>query len=140
MGGKRSSRQELAQIETLTKEGLTCREIAQKLGRSSAAIRNLRYKKHLVAKAEDKTKALFQQRDELSNVVKSLQGEKRVLSFEIDYLKGEKERLEVAIRTDKGLLQETLAQGLINLKRQRPDLFTLSGPEQLARFLKVLLK
>ena len=140
MGGRRTKKEELTQIEAMTKEGLTCREIAQKLGRSTAAIRNLRYKKHLVVRAEDETKALFQQRDELSNVVKSLQGEKRVLSFEIDYLKGEKERLEVAIRTDKGLLQETLAQGLINLKRQRPDLFTLSGPEQIAMLLKVFLQ
>lgn len=140
MGGKRASKQELAQLETLTKEGLTCREIAQKLGRSTAAIRNLRYKKHLVVRVEDETKALFQQRDELDNTVKILQGQKRVLSFELDYLKKEKEKLETAIRTDKILLQKTLAQGLINLKQQRPDLFTLSGPEQLAMLLRVLLK
>ena len=140
MGGRRTKKEELTQIEAMTKEDLTCREIAQKLGRSSAAIRNLRYKKHLVVRAEDETKALFQQRDELSNIVKGLQGEKRVLDFKLDYLRTEKERFEAAIRTDKILLQETLAQGLMNLKRQRPDLFTLSGPEQLARFLKVLLK
>jgi IS30 family transposase len=140
MGGKRSSKQELAQIETLTKEGLTCREIGQQVGRSAAAIRNLRYKKHLVVRAEDETKALFQQRDELDNAVKILQGQKRVLSFELDYLKKEKEKLETAIRTDRTLLQETLTQGLMNLKRQRPDLFTLSGPEQIAMLLKAFLK
>jgi IS30 family transposase len=140
MGGRRTTRDELTQLEALTKESLTCREIAQKLGRSPAAIRNLRYKKHLVARVEDETKALFQQRDELNNVVKNLQGQKRVLCYELDYLKTEKERLEATIRTDKGLLQETLTQGLMNLKQQRPDLFTLSGPEQIAMLLKVFLK
>jgi len=140
MGGKRASKQELAQLETLTREGLTCREIGQKLGRSTVAIRNLRYKKHLVARAEDETKALFQQRDELNKIVKNLQGEKRVPDFKLDYLKTEKERLEATIQTDRGLLQETLIQGLINLKQQRPDLFTLSGPEQIAMLLKVFLK
>lgn len=144
MGGKRSSKQELAQIETMTREGLTCREIAQKLGRSTAAIRNLRHKKHLAARAEDETKALFQQRDELNNIVKKLEGEKRSLSFELDCLKKEKERVEAVIRADKAfdkaLVQETLTQGLMNLKQQRPDLFTLSGPEQIAMLLKAFLK
>ena len=144
MGGKRSSKQELAQLETLTKEGLTCKEIGQKLGRSAAAIRNLRHKKNLVSRIQDETKALFQQRDELNSVVKNLQGQKRGLSFELDCLKKEKERLEAVIRADKAfdkaLVQETLSQALMNLKQQRPDLFTLSGPEQMAMLLKVFLK
>jgi transposase len=83
MGGKRSSKQEITQLEALTKEGLTCREIAERLGRSEAAIRNLRYKKHLVARAEDETEALFQQREELTNLVKSLQEQKTALVFEV---------------------------------------------------------
>jgi hypothetical protein len=128
MGGKRTSKQELLQLETLTKEGLTCREIAQKLDRSPAAIRNLRYKKHLVIRVRDETKALFLQRDELVNVVKFLQGQKTSLAFEVDYLRKERVRLEAAIATDKTRLEETLAQALMNLKIQRPDLFTLSGP------------
>jgi hypothetical protein len=39
--------------------------------------------------------------------------------LEVDYLRGEKERLEAAIRTGKGLLQETLAQKLMVLKLAR---------------------
>jgi IS30 family transposase len=140
MGGKRTSKQELLQLETLTKEGLTCGEIAQKLGRSPAAIRNLRYKKHLVIRVQDETKALFQQRDELNNVVKKLQGQENVLGYELDYLKTEKEKLEAAITSARSCLQETLAQRLINLKWQRPDLFTLSGPEQIAMLLKAFLE
>ena len=140
MGGKRTTKEELAQLEALTKESLTCREIAQKLGRSLAATRNLRYKKHLVARAEDEVKALFHQRDDLANVVKNLQGQKTLLSYELDYLRTEKERLDAGIAAARNCLQETLAQRLMSLKQQRPDLFTLSGPEQIAMLLRVFLR
>jgi len=83
---------------------------------------------------------LLRQRDELINMVKFLQGQKTSLAFEVEYLKKEKEKLEGAIATDKYLLEQTLAQALINLKLQRPDLFILSGPEQIAMLLKVILK
>lgn len=83
---------------------------------------------------------MFQQREELNSIVKNLQGEKRALVFEIDCLNGEKERLETAIGTDKTLLQKNLAQRLMILKLQRPDLFTISGEKQIARLLAALLK
>jgi hypothetical protein len=140
MGGRRTTKEELTQLEVLTKEGLTARDIAQKLGRSPAAIRNLRYKKHLVVRAEDETKALFQQRDDLGNALKMLQGQKTALSYETDILKKEKQKLEAIVYMDRILLENALAQGLMNLKQQRPDLFTLSGPEQIAMLLKVFLK
>jgi IS30 family transposase len=140
MGGRRTTKDELAQLEALTKEGLTARDIAQKLDRSPAAIRNLRYKKQLIIKAQDETKALFQQRDDLRNALKTLQGQKTALVYEIDILKKEKQKLEGIITLDKLLLEQTLAQALVNLKLQRPDLFTLSGPEQIAMLLKVILR
>jgi DNA-binding NarL/FixJ family response regulator len=93
MGGKRTTKEELAQLEALTKEGLTCKEIGQKLGRSPSAIRNLRYKKHLITRTKDEIKILFQQRDELSNTVKNLQGQKSMLLHEVDDLVKEKEKL-----------------------------------------------
>jgi predicted transcriptional regulator len=93
MGGRRTSKEELAQLEAYTKEGLTAREIAEKLGRSPAAIRNLRYKKHLAAGMKDEVKVLFQQRDTLSDTVKNLQGQKSTLLHEVDDLVKEKEKL-----------------------------------------------
>jgi len=86
MGGKRTTKEELAQLEALTKEGLTCKEIGQKLGRSSSAIRNLRYKKHLITRTKDEIKLLFQQKEEL-------QGQKSMLLHEVDALVKEKEKL-----------------------------------------------
>jgi IS30 family transposase len=140
MGGRRTTKEELAQLEALTKEGWTARDIAQKLDRSPAAIRNLRYKKHLATKAEDETKALFQQRDDLRNALKTLQGQKTALAYELESLNKEKQKLEAIIYMDRTRLENALAQGLVNLKQQRPDLFTLSGPEQIAMLLKVILR
>jgi len=140
MGGRRTTKEELQQLEALTNEGLTCREIAQRLSRTEAAIRNLRYKKRLVKKAEDETKVLFQQRDELKNAVKTLQGQKTWYTIEVDGLKKEKEKLETIIKSDKTLLYQTLIQALTNLKQQRPDLFILTGQEQLGMLAKLFFE
>ena len=93
MGGRRTTKEDLTQIEALTSEGFSCSEIGQKLGRSPSAIRNLRYKKHLITRTKDDIKILFQQRDELSNTVKNLQGQKSMLLHEVDDLVKEKEKL-----------------------------------------------
>jgi len=93
MGGRRTTKEDLTQLEALTKEGFSCSEIGQKLGRSPSAIRNLRYKKHLVTGMKDEIKVLFQQRDELSNTVKILQGQKTMLALDVDGIKKEKEKL-----------------------------------------------
>ncbi|MGA2309539.1 MAG: hypothetical protein ABSG57_08330 [Candidatus Bathyarchaeia archaeon] len=131
MGGRRTTKEELAQLETFTKEGLTARDIAQKLDRSPAAIRNLRYKKQLVIRVQDETKALFQQRDELNKIVNNLHREKTALDSETDILKKEKTKLEGIIAWDRLLLEGTLSDALVNLKQQRPDLFTISNQEQI---------
>ena len=140
MGGRRSTKEELEQIEALTSEGLTTREIAERLNRSESAIRNLRYKKQLANRAKDETKALFQQRDELAKVVKNLQGQKNVLSFELEYLKTEKAKLEATINATKNYPQEALAQKLISLKQQRPDLFYMTTQDQISQLISIIGK
>lgn len=97
------AKDELAQLEALTREGLTCKEIGQKLGRTPSAIKNLRCKKHLAARTKDEIKILFQQRDELSDTVKNLQGQKSTLLHEIDDVVKEKEKL-----LQEGLTNEDL--------------------------------
>ena len=72
MGGKRISKEELQQVETFIAEGLTNREIGERLDRSEAGIRNIRYRKGLVNKAEEESKVLFQRRDELKMIVWNL--------------------------------------------------------------------
>jgi IS30 family transposase len=146
MGGRRTTKQELLKLETLTEEGLTTREIAQKLGRSPAAIRNLRYKKHLVAKLQDESKTLFQQREHLRNELKTLEERKTTLTrvvadleSEKQTLENEKQKLEKIIPSYRLQLQLTLRQALIDLKQQNPDLFTLTGEEQIAKLIGTIL-
>ena len=138
MGGRRTSKEELVQLEAMTEEGLTIREIAQRLGRSEAGIRNLRYRKRLVKKAEDETEVLFQQRDELKNTVDTLQGQKTLLANEVTGLRKEKEKLEATINMDKIQLFGVLAQALVNLKQQRPDLFILTGQDQMVSLVRLI--
>ena len=140
MGGKRSTKQELIQLETLVKEGLTTKQIAEKLGRSEAGVRNLCYRKRLIRKTEDETKLLFNKRDQLKENVATLQGNKTLLTQEIEDLKREKEKLETILYLDKILLQQTLSQALVNLKQQRPDLFTLTSQDQIANLVGIFLK
>ena len=127
------------QLEAMTEEGLITREIAQRLGRSEAGIRNLRYRKRLVKKTENETKVLFQQRDELQNSVKALQGQKTILAQEVTGPKKEREKLEATINVDKTQLYGVLAQTLTNLKQQRPDLFNLTGQDQIVSLARLLL-
>ncbi len=140
MGGRRTSKEELQQIEVLVEEGLTNREIAQRLGRSEAGIRNIRYRKSLVKKVEDESKILYQQRDELKRVVEILQGQKTLLTNEVAGLRNEKEKLEAIINSDKNELQGVLAQALMKLKQQRPDLFIITGQDQLVSLVRLFLR
>lgn len=137
MGGRHYGKEDVKQIEVLIEDGLTSKDIAQRLGRPEAGIRNLRYRKGLVRKAEDETKALFQRRDELGDAVKGLEDQYRTLFNSVESLKAEKEKLESIISLDKILLQSALTQALTNLKQQRPDLFILSGQEQLVMLAKL---
>jgi len=58
----------------------------------------------------------------------------------VDGLKKEKDKLEGNIAMNKFRLHQSLSSALVSLKQQRPDLFTLSGPEQIALLLKAILK
>jgi transcriptional regulator with XRE-family HTH domain len=127
MGGRRSSRQELAQLEALTREGLTTREVAEKLGRSPAAIRNLRYKKHLTARTQDEIKVLRKEREELISAKNTLQGEIG--------------KLEASLIECRGRVRQALAEDLIKLKAERPDLFSmfLLPQEQINKLVDTLM-
>ena len=137
MGGKRITEEELQQIKTFIDEGLTNREIGEKLGRSKDGIRNIRYRKGLVKKAEDESKVLFHQRDELRNRVMTLRGNKTFLAQDVSGLRKEKEKLEAIINADTGELYGVLAQALMNLKQQRPNLFILTGQDQIVSLARV---
>ena len=92
-----------------------------------------------MSKAEDESKVLFQQRDQLRNAVWTLQRQETLLVTEVNRLKKEKEKLEASINTDKTLLSGVLAQALVNLKQNRPDLFILTGQDQIVSLARLFL-
>ena len=135
--GNRYSNAELVRTDALVNEGLTNREIAERLGRSEAGIRNLRYRKGLVRKAEDETKILFQKRNELRQSAFSLETKQRELQKRVQDLEDKKENVEQFLRLNKVHIEYLLTEALKMLKVERPDLFTLSGPEQFAMLILI---
>jgi len=51
----------------------------------------------------------------------------------------EREKLEATINIDKIQLNGVLAQALVNLKQQRPDLFTVTGQDQIVSLARLFL-
>ncbi len=76
----------------------------------------------------------------MKKIVGSLHCQKTLLITEVNRLKKEKEKLESSINTDKTLLQGVLVQALTNLKQQRPDLFVLTGQDQMVSLVQLLLR
>ncbi len=139
MGGRRHTKQELQQIQTLVNEGLTSRQIAERLGRSEAAVRNLRHREKVIKKAQDETNTLLQRRDQLRDEVNALQQQQQTLRRDVEKLRDENQTLQTAIGIDKLFLQQILSQALTNLKQQRPDLFALSETDQISILTKWFL-
>jgi IS30 family transposase len=137
---KRYGKDELKLIQDLIEQGLSNKEIASRLGRSQAGIRNLRYRRGLIRKTEDEVKVLFKRRDELRSEVEALNKRREALAQDLDKLKAERDKLELIINVDRKLLHNTLAQALTNLKMQRPELFILSGQEQMVALIGEFLK
>ena len=135
--GNRYSREELGRIEALIEEGLTSKEIAERLGRSEAGIRNLRYRKKLVNKAVDETKALLQKRNQLRNSVSMLETKLEELQLSVKDLEGKKGRLERFLQLDMNQLELVLTEALITLKWKRLEFFTLSPIEQVVMLFRL---
>ena len=55
-------------------------------------------------------------------------------------IKKEKEKLEATINADKTLLQGVLAQALMNLKLQRPNLFYLTDQDQMVSLARLFFR
>ena len=63
--GYRYSKEETDQIKNLIKQDLSNREIASKLGRSEAGIRNIRYRLSLKRKTRDELESLRNMKEKL---------------------------------------------------------------------------
>jgi len=114
--GTRYSREELERIKALTADGLTNREIAIRLGRTEAGIRNLRYRFKLEADTRTTLQSLLRKEEALRKKIDDLEWPHISLSSEIKSLENRKEKLTKAIHLDEEALKERLTIALTELK------------------------
>jgi IS30 family transposase len=117
--GKRYTEEEKRHIQELAQQGYTDESIAQQLSRSTNAIRNYRHRTNIKTRETKTFKELKQQTLELNQKRKQL--EQRV-----DLLTKTRQIEEVNF-------SKKLEIELIRLKDTKPELFHITGQEQLAK-------
>jgi len=135
--GYRYSKEELARIEPLILEGLTNREIASRLGRSEAGLRNVRYRLKLKRKTEDSIRHLHLQKEKIESEIDELEQTKTHLTQDIRSLEEKKEHL---LAFNEGMAKKKIENMLIKLKIEKPELFNISAEEQIAKLVGHFVK
>ncbi len=138
--GNRYSKEELGSIEPLILEGLTNREIASRLGRSEAGLRNVRYRHKLKRKTEDSIRHLHLQKEKVESEIDELKQTKTHLIDELRPLEEKKNGYENLLTADMESIKDFIEDNLIELKIEKPELFSITGEEQIAIFVGSILK
>ncbi|MDP6459137.1 MAG: hypothetical protein QGF78_07440 [Candidatus Bathyarchaeota archaeon] len=124
--GKRYTKDEISQIQMLSGEGLTLRDIASQLGRPEAGIRNIRYRVKMKTSRRESINQLSAERQALSQQVYRVGGE----LWGLESRKGD---IDKALKVDEATLNTRLMTALRKLKDTRPDLFEITLEEQLGK-------
>ena len=130
--GKRYSREELEQIKALAREGLSSKEIATSLGRTEAGIRNIRHRVKIRADTQDSIHSLSSERNSLRLSVMGLRRE-------VSVLQARRNAISKLLQTEVETLKTRLQRTLLNLKDQKPELFQITGEEQILKLTGQLL-
>ncbi len=117
--GKRYTEQEKQLIQELANQGHTDESIAQQLGRSTNAIRNYRHRTNIKVKESTSIQQLKQQSHELDQ--KRIKLENRIRP------------LRKTRQIEEEAFQQRLENELIRLKDKKPELFEITGQEQLTK-------
>ena len=124
---------------SLKNQGLPYREIARRMGRSQAGVRNQFFRKGMIQRTRSEVQTLYEKKTTLEEDVGTLQfrltqlerqhGE---LSRSISNLEKRKQAIQQLINLDRNSLEQLLLGGLITLRQKRPSLFILGQQEQFA--------
>ena len=117
--GKRYTEEEKQLIQELTNQGYTDESIAERLGRSTNAIRNLRHRTNIKTRETKTIQQLKQQVWELAQ--RRIQLEQRIGLLTKTH----------QIEEDK--FRNRLESELIRLKDRKTELFHITGQEQLSK-------
>jgi len=126
--GHRYTQEEINQIQALIDEGLTNRDIAIKLSRSEAGIRNIRHRTKLKTDTTKTIQTLRQQERELKAQTSRLQRE-------VDTLATRRDTIRSVLRIEEQALNQRLQNALARLKDHKPELFHITAEEQLGKLL-----
>jgi len=124
--GRRYTPEEIQQIQTFIDEGLTNRQIATKLSRSEAGIRNIRHRNNFKT---DVTKTL----QSLLQNVRELKAQASRLQREIDTLTTRRDEIQSVLGIEEQTLNQILQTTLTRLKDKKPELFRITIEEQLGK-------
>ena len=136
--GKRYTREEIGRIQALASEGLTSTEIAASLGRTEHAIRNLRHRLKLKTETSDTIQSLLSKKDHIEAELTKLKQTHRELSTEISDLQKRRDATSQALQVEQAILTKRISTELTELKTQKPELFHITGQEQLAKLTGAL--
>ena len=124
--GLRYTLKETEEIQALAKQGYTNQQIADKLGRTQAAIRNIRHRNKIKTQTRQDINTLRSQRTRLNQEVKTLQAQ--TVKLETRH-----RQVTKALQTNEATLNNRLETRLRQLKYQKPELFKISTEDQIAK-------
>ncbi len=133
-------------MASLKEQGLPYREIARRIGRSQAGVRNQFHRKGMIQRTRSEVRTLYEKeailKEDVGTLqcrVKQLERQNNDLSKSISNLEKRREAIQQLIRSDRKAIEQILLCGLIILKQKRPSLFILSQQEQLGLLTGIIL-
>jgi len=124
--GLRYLSEEIEEIQTLAEQGYTNKQIADKLGRTPAAIRNYRHRNKIKTKTQNSIQTLKENEKTLNKNVKRLQSQIKILQTR-------HREVSNALQLDKTTLNNRLEKALYTMKNQKPELFKITTEQQLGK-------
>ena len=130
---KRYKQEETKQIENLVAQGLSNAEIAQHLGRAEAGIRNMRHRLKLKTNTQNQLQPLLREKKELEKKVQEQRQTQTQLSWQLESLEKTRQETQTYLKLDQQTLEQKLQTALVELKTKKPELFYVTGAEQIAK-------
>ena len=125
--------QETKQIQDLVTQGLSNREIAQRLGRAEAGIRNIRHRLKLKTNTQHQLQSLLKEKAELEKKVQELKRSQARETVQLSSLQNKRQETRACLDLDQQTLQQKLQTSLTELKTKKPELFYITETEQITK-------
>lgn len=137
---KHYSQEETKQIQNLVAQGCSNTEIAQKLGRAEAGIRNIRHRLKLKTNTRDQLQSLLQEKAELEKNVQELRRNQAQETKQLSSLQNKRQETWIRLQLDQQTLQQKLQTSIAELKTRKPELFYITETEQITKLATNLIQ